>query len=95
MKLSELQGITRASLFLAISYLETQPKVGIEELDKCEDIVAAYLYNNGLKFNFINNWNSMIIPHRITLLANTVRKKDIPYTEALDRLGKRVRLKMY
>lgn len=95
MRLSELQGITRASLFLAISYLETQPKVGVDELDKCKDIVAEYLYMNGLQFNFVNNWNSMIIPHRICLLANTVRKKEIPYTEALDRLGKRVRLKMY
>lgn len=95
MRLSELQGITRASLFLAISYLETQEKVGIEELEKCEDIVAEHLYINGLQFNFINNWNSMIIPHRITLLANTVRKQNIPYDEALDRLGKRLRLKMY
>ena len=92
MRLNELQGITRASLFLAVGYLETQETVGIDELEKCEDIVADYLYNNGLKFNFKSNWNSMIIPHRITLLARSTVKRGYSKEEAVEKLAKRVRL---
>lgn len=93
MKLKELQGINRASLMLAISYLKCYETVGIEELDKCEDVVADYLYNNGLKFNFKRDWKSMIVPHRITLLASRTLKNDYTLEEAVEKLGGRVRLK--
>ena len=96
MKLKDLQGISRASLFLAIGYLERQEKMDIETLDRCEEVVADYLNKNGIKFNFSYDVNpkSNLVVHRTVLLARRIIKYNLTPVEACERLGRRIRLKV-
>lgn len=95
MKLKYLQGISRASLFLAEGYLSEHK----DELEKpevifrCQRIISDYLNNNGLKFDFTNGRDN-IIARRTYKVARKMIKENLEPLEAIEILGKRLRLKL-
>lgn len=96
MKLNDLQGIIRASLALAIGYLEVRPSElsNPERLQECEEIVGEYLYNNGLKFDYSENSKSYIVVRRTVLIARRQIANQLTMTEALVKLEKALRIQL-
>lgn len=96
MRLNELKGITRASLCLAIGYLELKPVdlSNKEQLEKCEKIVANYLNENGLKFDFSEDTKSYIVVRRTVLIARRFIANNLTMDEALSKLGKALRIQL-
>lgn len=87
MSLKKCKGLLRASLCLAIGYLEHSTN---ESAEKCKDVVAKYLHNNGMKFDYAQCNNKVLID-TIVDTATHVVSNDINIEGALlvlsDKLG--------
>lgn len=79
MSLSKCKGLLRASLCLAIGYLEHDD---LQNKDKCKEVVSKYLHNNGMKFDFTQCHNKAVI-ETIVNIASDVVSKNLPIESAL------------
>lgn len=79
MSLSKVKGLHRASLCLAVGYYNPSTP---GSFDKTVKVVATYLKNNGLNFDYSVLANKMMVKRTVEL-AEKVINKDIELEEAM------------
>ncbi len=71
MRLETIKGLHRASLCLAVGYIDRSQSTP-ETREKCEGIVAKYLNDNGLKFDFTKKPNRIIVKRTVRLAEDVI-----------------------
>lgn len=88
MCLKKCKGLLRASLCLAIGYLEASDKKP-ENYEKCLGVVSSYLNNNGMNFDFTAKNNEVVVK-QIVKVAEDVVFGGININEALEKLSNKL-----
>ena len=60
MRLETIKGLHRASLCLAVGYIQ-KSDFARDTREKCEGVVAKYLNDNGIKFDFTTKPNRVVV----------------------------------
>ena len=84
MRLETLKGLHRASLCLAVGYIE-KSDFRPETQEKCENAVARYLFNNGLRFDYTKKPNKTVVRRTVRIAEDVVFGK-IELERAIERL---------
>lgn len=71
MRLDTLKGLHRASLCLAVGYIEKSDFTP-DTREKCEGVVAKYLYDNGLRFDFSKKPNRVVIRRTVRIAEDVI-----------------------
>ena len=71
MRLETIKGLHRASLCLAVGYIETSD-FSRDTRKNCEGIVADYLNNNGIKFDFTKKPNRIIVKRTVRIAEDVI-----------------------
>ena len=71
MRLDTIKGLHRASLCLAVGYIE-RSDFHRDTREKCEGVVARYLNDNGLKFDFTKKPNRIIVKRTVRLAEDVI-----------------------
>lgn len=71
MRLETIKGLHRASLCLAVGYIE-KSDFARDTREKCEGVVANYLNNNGIKFDFTTKPNRIIVRRTVRLAEDVI-----------------------
>lgn len=88
MCLKKCKGLLRASLCLAIGYLEASDKRP-EQYEKCQGVVSSYLNNNGMNFDFTAKNNNTVV-RNIVKCAEDVVFGTNNINEALEKLSNKL-----
>ena len=71
MRLETTKGLHRASLCLAVGYIDRSQSTP-DTRKKCEGIVADYLNNNGIKFDFTQKPNRIIVKRTVRIAEDVI-----------------------
>lgn len=71
MRLETIKELHRVSLCLAVGYINTS-NFSVDTRHKCEGIVATYLNNNGIKFDFTKKPNRIIVKRTVRIAEDII-----------------------
>jgi hypothetical protein len=71
MRLETIKGLHRASLCLAVGYIQ-KSDFARDTREKCEGVVAKYLNDNGIKFDFTTKPNRVVVRRTVRLAEDVI-----------------------
>lgn len=88
MRLETIKGLHRTSLCLAVCYIQ-KSDFARDTREKCEGVVAKYLNDNGIKFDFTTKPNRIVV-RRTVRLAEDVLFGGMELERAIQKLEERL-----